>query len=101
MAYIAHNLQTQERQKKLKEVFQEFDGNGDGVLQRHELLDGYMRLGKSRHKAEMIVDDIFKNIDLNHNGSIDYTEFLMANVKKDEALSQEKLKEAFRLFDKV
>lgn len=101
MAYIANHLQSQENMNKLKQAFQEFDANGDGVLERSELLAGYMKLGKKRTEAEKIVDDILEKIDINKSGTIEFSEFLMANLQQDEVTSQAKLKEAFKLFDKV
>ena len=84
-----------------KQVFQKFDRNNDGVLERDELLEGYMKLGKTRLEAVKIVSRILDQIDLNKNGTIDYSEFLMANLQQDDIVSQNKLKEAFKLFDKV
>ncbi len=101
MAYIASHLQSQENHNKLQQVFQQFDKNGDGVLERDELLEGYAKMGKSKAEAKRIVDDILDKIDINKNGTIDYSEFLMANLQKDDATSDGKLKEAFKLFDKV
>lgn len=100
IAYIANHLQSQETMSKLKEVFQQFDKNGDGVLERSELLEGYTRLGKSKEQAAKIVDQIMKKIDINNNGTIDYSEFLMANLRHEDITSSEKLKEAFKIFDK-
>lgn len=101
LAYIANHLQSQKTMNKLKDIFRQFDKNGDGVLERDELLEGYMKLGKTKEQAKKIVDKIMREIDLNNNGTIDYSEFLMANLKYEDALSNEKLKEAFKLFDKV
>lgn len=101
MAYIASHLQSKENNEKLKQVFQQFDKNGDGVLERDELLEGYMKLGKTKAAAMKIVDEILDRIDINRNGTIDYSEFLMANLQEDDATSHGKLKEAFKLFDKV
>ena len=101
LAYIANHLQSQETMNKLKQVFQKFDRNNDGVLERDELLEGYMKLGKTRLEAVKIVSRILDQIDLNKNGTIDYSEFLMANLQQDDIVSQNKLKEAFKLFDKV
>lgn len=101
IAYIANHLQSQETMNKLKEVFQQFDKNGDGVLERNELLEGYMKLGKTKKQAARIVDRIMSQIDLNNNGTIDYSEFLMANLRHEDITSSEKLKEAFKIFDKV
>eukprot|EP00826_Nyctotherus_ovalis_P049522 TRINITY_DN599_c0_g2_i2.p2 TRINITY_DN599_c0_g2~~TRINITY_DN599_c0_g2_i2.p2 ORF type:complete len:208 (-),score=83.79 TRINITY_DN599_c0_g2_i2:109-732(-) len=100
IAYIANHLQSQETMNKLKKVFQQFDKNGDGVLERSELLEGYTKLGKPKEQAAKIVDQIMKKIDINNNGTIDYSEFLMANLKHEDITSSEKLKEAFKIFDK-
>ena len=101
MVFIANHLQSQDNMKKLESVFKQFDTNGDGVLEREELLEGYIQLGKTKKQAEVIVDNILKKIDLNNNGTIDYSEFLMANLNQEDIISQEKLREAFRIFDKV
>jgi calcium-dependent protein kinase len=43
---------------------------------------------------------MFKEIDTDGNGAIDYSEFLMATMNEAQLLSQEKLKAAFKMFDK-
>ena len=101
LAYIANHLQSQETMNKLKDSFQKFDKNGDGVLERDELIEGYMLLGKKKEEAVEIVNKIMKEIDINGNGTVDYSEFIMANLNHSDAISNEKLKEAFKLFDKV
>ncbi len=101
MAYIANYLQSREKHQKLSAAFQKFDSNGDGVLQRQELIDGFVKVGLSAESALETVDEIMEKIDINRNGSIDYAEFLMANLTKEEALSESKLREAFKMFDKV
>ncbi len=40
-----------------------------------------------------------EKLDFNNNGSIDYSEFLIANIDTNKLLNEEKLKEAFELFD--
>lgn len=82
-------------------VFQDFDKNGDGVLERDELIAGYISLGKTKPEACVIVEDIMNKVDINKNGTIDYSEFLMANFNQEEAISKSKLKQTFMLFDKV
>lgn len=43
---------------------------------------------------------MFDAVDIDGNGSIDYTEFVMATMNERDLVSQQKLKAAFRLFDK-
>lgn len=47
------------------------------------------------------VDDIMLCIDMNHNGSIDYTEFLASCMRSKIYLKEDLLRAAFEYFDKV
>eukprot|EP00826_Nyctotherus_ovalis_P010804 TRINITY_DN12828_c0_g2_i4.p1 TRINITY_DN12828_c0_g2~~TRINITY_DN12828_c0_g2_i4.p1 ORF type:complete len:479 (-),score=99.03 TRINITY_DN12828_c0_g2_i4:215-1651(-) len=101
MIFIANRLQSKDEQKRLQSEFAGLDTNGDGSLQREELVSGYIRLGKKPAEAGAIVDRIMAEIDTNNNGTIDFSEFLMANLKMQEAVEDKQLMEAFKLFDKV
>ena len=46
-----------------------------------------------------IVEEIFRSIDTDHSGSIEYTKFVAANMDKNIYLDQGRLKDAFKLFD--
>jgi calcium-dependent protein kinase len=43
---------------------------------------------------------MFRQIDIDGNGSIDYTEFVMATMNEKELTSNQRLTAAFKLFDK-
>lgn len=43
---------------------------------------------------------MFERIDLDGNGSLDYTEFVMATISEKNLVTQERLKQAFKMFDK-
>lgn len=43
---------------------------------------------------------MFAKIDLDGNGTIDYTEFVMATINESNLVTEERLKAAFRMFDK-
>jgi calcium-dependent protein kinase len=43
---------------------------------------------------------LFAKIDLDGNGTIDYTEFVMATIDESNLVTTERLKAAFRMFDK-
>ena len=101
MEYIGNYLQSQEKIDQLKKIFSDFDKNGDGVLDKEELIEGYIKLGNNREEAEVAVDEILEKIDINNNGTIDYSEFIMANINQEDTLTNYKLKEAFKIFDKV
>lgn len=62
-------------------------------------------MGEEDAKKE--VDRIFKSLDVNHTGAIDFTgkhsltpEFLLATVNHKKLLSNERLSQVFKMFDK-
>ena len=54
--------------------------------------------GKSKEQKKKLYD-IFKAMDSNGNGSIEYTEFLAATISEKEYLQEKRLYKAFRMFD--
>ena len=49
---------------------------------------------------EKDVEQIYKNIDMDNNGYIEYEEFVRAAVSKEKFLNENVLRYAFRYFDK-
>jgi calcium-dependent protein kinase len=50
--------------------------------------------------AEAEVDKILERVDADGSGEIDYSEWVVATINKENLLSDVKLKQAFNLFDK-
>lgn len=50
--------------------------------------------------AEAEVDKILERVDADGSGEIDYSEWVVATINKENLLSEAKLKQAFSLFDK-
>lgn len=77
-----------------------FDKNGDGQLDYQEILDGYiMYFEGDEVKAENEAKMIMEKLDFNNNGSIDYSEFLIAHLDAAKFINDDRLKEVFSLFD--
>ena len=95
LTFIASRL-SEEEVKKLKENFQKIDNNGDGMLSLEEV-----KKAISHNKGISLsnVEQIFKSIDTDNSGNIDYTEFIAASLDKNIYLQENKLYEAFKLFD--
>jgi len=101
MSFIANRFQSQEEQVRLRNEFLNLDSNGDGILQKEELIAAYIKMGKNPEKARETVNAIMQKIDINMSGTVDFSEFLTANLAMHEALADKRLMEAFKLFDKV
>ncbi len=99
--YIVTQLVGQKEKKELEQTFVALDKNGDGKLSKQELIDGYAVMYGSTKLAAKEVDQIMDNVDVDHNGYIDYSEFLVASMNKRQMLSKTNLQKAFRLFDRV
>ena len=83
----------------LKKIFEAFDKKKDGQISFDELKQGLVQL-KSSHINEEEVFELFKTLDSDKNGRIDYTEFLASTLQKKSYLRKERLYEAFTMFDK-
>ncbi len=56
------------------------DKNKDGTLTLEEMKEGIEELKQS--SIDIDIEEIFKSIDTEHSGKIDYTEFLAASMDK-------------------
>jgi calcium-dependent protein kinase len=98
-AFIASQLLSKSEKESLARVFKAIDKNGDGKLSLEEILEGYdLFFGKSMDKHE--IEDMFKRIDSDGSGFIDYSEFVVAAMAEKNLVTNEKLQSAFRMFDK-
>jgi len=99
LAFIASHLTHKDEKKDLEKIFKSMDKDGNGTLDKEEVLNGY-----EEHFgipiSEEIVDAMFEAVDIDGNGSIDYTEFVMATMNEKDLITNDRLKAAFRLFDK-
>nr|ACO09945.1 Calmodulin [Osmerus mordax] len=91
---------TEEQIAEFKEAFSLFDKDGDGTITTKELGTVMRSLGQNPTEAEL--QDMINEVDADGNGTIDFPEFLtmMARKMKDTD-SEEEIREAFRVFDKV
>jgi Ca2+-binding EF-hand superfamily protein len=50
-------------------------------------------------KAQVEAKGIMQKLDFNNNGTIDYSEFLIAHLDANSMVHEDRLKEVFELFD--
>jgi len=90
---------SKQKKEELAKVFKAFDINGDGRLSMEEVKKGYLD-----HYGKIVSDDevekMFKSVDSDNSGFIDYTEFVIAAMNEQELNSNEFLQASFKMFDK-
>jgi calcium-dependent protein kinase len=99
LAYLVHNFSQREDIVNACKLFNQMDVSGDGKINQKELLKGLQSKINS-DTLEKDVEMIFKNIDGDNNGYIEYEEFVRAAVDKESFLQENVLRFAFRYFDK-
>jgi calcium-dependent protein kinase len=96
-AYIANQMITSEEIEEIRRAFISFDENGDGKLSRDELIRGYK---ENKMNLPDDIDEVLDNCDADRNGFIEYNEFLTSAMNWQKAMSKERLRLAFKDFDK-
>jgi len=83
VSYVNNYLSSEDEKEKLSEIFKFLDKNGDGVLSMQELIDGYSEIyGKAM--AQQIATDTFEKLDINQNGSLEFSEFVAFGLKRQK-----------------
>jgi calcium-dependent protein kinase len=69
------------------------------VLSLEELIEGYSTI-YGREVGKQIALDTFSKLDINHNNSLEFSEFVTFGLKQQRDQEEGKLREAFQLFDR-
>ena len=99
LAYLVHNFPQMKDVVNACKLFNQIDVNGDGKINKDELLKGLQNKIKS-DTLKKDVDIIFQNIDMDNNGYIEYEEFVRGAVSKERFMNTKVIEFAFRYFDK-
>ena len=90
---MVSHLATKKMHDELRKAFNQWDENGDGFIQRSEFLDGYKKAneGKNMDEVEARANEIFDQADADGSGEIDYNEWCLATINKNELLNEANL----------
>jgi calcium-dependent protein kinase len=99
LTFIVTQMTSQSEKDELQKTFQTLDRDSNGVLTKDELIEGYKKVFAERANPELEVQRIIEEVDINNSGQIDFTEFIIATMNKEKLLTQNKLEQAFHLFD--
>lgn len=95
---------TAKQKREFRETFALFDADGDGTISANEIGKVLRNLGQAPSDTEL--RDLVHEVDTDGNGDIDYDEFLEMMCtqgdleSQDQAINDEDLEEAFKIFDK-
>lgn len=95
LTFLVNNSRKEIDFKNLREAFRVLDKKNTGLLSLNEIKEGFKELQMPQED----LDDIFRSIDFNKDGQINYSEFLAATVDKKKALTLQNLTFAFHHFD--
>lgn len=96
LSFLMKNLDTSER-VKIKEVFRNITSKTSGDLTFKDLEKAFS--DAEIEGATENISELKKCLDFDKNGKIKYTEFLVATINKNEALTEANIEFAFHHFD--
>ncbi len=83
LTFLVNNITKEIDFKSLREAFRVLDKNNTGLLKLQEIKEAF----KESNIPQDDLDEMFRNLDFDQDGSINYSEFLAATVDRRKALS--------------
>jgi calcium-dependent protein kinase len=97
-AYITAQLLTKEETEEVDELFRAMDIDGDGILTKDEIKASYQDI-LGRNLSDDEVETMFDRVDADANGTISYSEFVVASLNSDILHTGNKLRSTFDKMD--
>ena len=85
LTFMIHQLISAKEMEEQIRMFSKLDVNKDGMLQREELIAGFKEIYGEVQEEE--VDEIMALADLNGNGELDYSEWLVATLNRKDMIN--------------
>ena len=99
IAFLVHNLPNDDSTITVLKLFRHFNKSGSCKLTKEELMNGLYDY-RNKNDVDKVVDHLFRLLDGDNNGFIEYEEFLRACIDKKTILKSTYLKYAFKFLDK-
>lgn len=102
LAYLVHNNPQMKEVHNACSLYIKIDKNNDGLIKQAEFFDGLQSLFEEQgHYVDSeLLEDLFRIIDADASGDIEYEEFVRAAIDKTKFLDDKILQFAFDYFDK-
>lgn len=98
ITFITHNLIKSEEVNNLRKIFECIDRDSDARINKADIKHAFFEVfGRKLEASE--IELLFKNIDHDNSGFIEYEEFIRATISKEIVLNEDNLKMGFSLFD--
>ena len=98
LSFMSAHIDTPEETKSLRDAFSAMDNNADGLLSKQELLEAYCGI-MSREEATYVAEKVMWCVDLNGDGFLDYSEFMLAAKNHKNLMTSTNLRAIFSQFD--
>ncbi|CAK72763.1 unnamed protein product (macronuclear) [Paramecium tetraurelia] len=100
LSFMGSFQQTPEEERQLIRIFNEIDVDRDGKLTCDELAMALQKIYMyDELQAQMQASILMEQIDIDNNGFLEYSEFIMACSQRKVLLTESNLKNAFQQFD--
>jgi len=99
LKFLVNNITSEIDFKTIRDAFRAIDTSNSGIITWDQIKKGYSHDSHVTHLNTEYIDQIFKRLDFNKDGTINYSEFLTATVDKKRTLTTANLQFAFHHFD--
>jgi len=100
LQFISTQFNLKEEERSLRQLFLQFDYEKKGYITYASFLQVLSKYF-GENESKLICDQMFQNLDLDGSGEISYNEFITAIIDNKSMVTNERLENTFKMFDKV